>query len=180
MTHKEQSSMSNTGTAPAKELKILFYGIGNPGRMDDGLGPAFIDALQRKPGIPPGFSFDSNYQLNIEDALAVAEHEIVVFADASRRPIEDFAFTALAPARDLTFSTHAVSPQSILALCRDVYGKTPDVYLLEIKGTVWDLAENLSPQAQANLQKALDFMQPLLIEPSKKAFAAACRKMNET
>jgi hydrogenase maturation protease len=171
--------MSNTDTAP-EGLKILFYGFGNPGRMDDGLGPAFIDALQRKPGIAPGFSFDSNYQLNIEDAWTAAEHDIVVFVDASRRPIPAFTFTTLTPAREVTFSTHAVSPQSILALCRDAYEKTPDAYLLEIKGEAWDMAETLSPQAKVNLQKALDFMEPLLTQPSRKAFAAACRKMSQT
>jgi hydrogenase maturation protease len=165
--------MLSIGTDPAKELKILFYGFGNPGRMDDGLGPAFIDALQQKPGgVPPGFSFDVNYQLNVEDALTAAQHDIVVFVDASRRPIKAFNFRALAPARELTFSTHSVSPQGILALCRDIYAKTPDAYLLEIQGLSWDMAESLSEQAQVNLKKALDFLEPLLTKPSREAFAA--------
>ncbi|MEE8441655.1 MAG: hypothetical protein V3S41_08045 [Spirochaetia bacterium] len=70
-------------------MKILIYGIGNPGRQDDGLGALLVEEIQRAVGstTPTGadheFSFDANYQLNIEDAEAISRHDIVVFADAS-------------------------------------------------------------------------------------------------
>lgn len=71
-------------------MKILIYGIGNPGRQDDGLGTLLVEEIQRvadpgssEPGIDHELSFDANYQLNIEDAEAISRHDIVVFADAS-------------------------------------------------------------------------------------------------
>ena len=71
-------------------MRILIYGIGNPGRQDDGLGTLLVEEIQHAaipgasiPGIHHEFSFDANYQLNIEDAEAISRHDIVVFADAS-------------------------------------------------------------------------------------------------
>ena len=60
--------------------KILLIGYGNPGRLDDGLGPAFAKAVEALH--TPGVTVEANYQLAVEDAHAVAQHEIVVFADA--------------------------------------------------------------------------------------------------
>jgi hydrogenase maturation protease len=62
--------------------RIFVMGYGNPGRQDDGLGPAAaaeIDLLGW-----PNIKTQDNYQLNIEDAIDVAEHDIVWFVDASK------------------------------------------------------------------------------------------------
>ena len=54
------------------DRKILVYGYGNPGRQDDGLGVALVEELEQWVATEkiPGLDFDSNYQLNAEDALA--------------------------------------------------------------------------------------------------------------
>ena len=55
----------------AVEKRVLVLGYGNPGREDDGLGPAFaaeIGQLGRQ-----NVTIVNNYQLMIEDALAVAK-----------------------------------------------------------------------------------------------------------
>ena len=46
---------------------IQVIGYGNPGRQDDGLGPAFVQALRNK-----GYTFPTSdpYQLTVEDALS--------------------------------------------------------------------------------------------------------------
>ena len=61
-------------------MRVLVLGYGNPGRRDDGLGPRLAEELSRM-GLP-GVDVDSAYQLQAEDAAAVADHDVVVFVDA--------------------------------------------------------------------------------------------------
>ncbi len=136
--------------------KILVYGVGNPGRGDDGLGPALVDLLATAE--IEGVALDSNYQLNVEDALACSEHETVIFADASETAEAPFSFTELEPAREIAFTTHELSPASVLALCEELYGRRPRAWTLAIRGYAWDLGEGLSPRAEINLSAALAFL----------------------
>jgi DNA-binding response OmpR family regulator len=47
--------------------RVLVIGYGNPGRLDDGLGPALAETLQRLD--LPGVTVDADYQLTAEDGL---------------------------------------------------------------------------------------------------------------
>jgi hypothetical protein len=69
--------------------RVLVIGYGNPGRADDGLGPALATALEALR--IPGLTVESDYQLSIEHAAMAAEHDIVVFADAD--PLADGPFS---------------------------------------------------------------------------------------
>lgn len=111
---------------------VLVYGFGNPGREDDGAGVALAERIRA--AALPGVTTDSNYQLNVEDALLLSEHDIVIFADATRSPVDHFNFYRLQPDASVSFTTHAMSPGSVLALCSQLYGKTPPAYMLEIGG----------------------------------------------
>ena len=171
-------------------MKILIYGIGNPGRQDDGLGALLVEEIQRatqdpapatpNSGIYHEFSFDANYQLNIEDAEAISRHDIVVFADASlgggadgcspaaarnagagnARAPEDSAFRLypIGPEPTASFSTHSVSPGGIVALCNELYDAHPKAYMLAIRGYEWEVNEPLSARARTNLDKAAQFL----------------------
>ncbi len=136
--------------------RTLVIGIGNPGRGDDGLGPALVGLLEAT--ALEGVALDSNYQLNVEDALACSGHDTVIFADASETADAPFAFAELAPAREIAFTTHELAPASVLALCEELYGKRPRAWTLAVRGYVWDIGEGLSPQAEVNLSAALAFM----------------------
>jgi len=152
-----------------KPQKILIYGYGNPGRQDDGLGIRFISELEcwLKQNIMDNISLDSNYQLNIEDALALSEADIAIFVDASTETIEDFVLTKVEPCDKVEFTMHAVSPAFILSLCRDLYKTAPKTYLLHIKGYEWAMQEGLSEKAGCNLNLALAFIQSILKEPEQ-------------
>jgi len=146
-------------------LKILVYGYGNPGREDDGLGAALVNRLEEW-SISSGYTgieFDTNYQLNIEDAEAISDKDIVIFADASTEEIDDYLFTEVTGKTEVSFTTHAASPGYIVKLCRDLFSKCPKVYLLHIKGYQWDFKEGLSAGAENNLQNALRFIKEYLI-----------------
>jgi hydrogenase maturation protease len=146
-------------------FKILVYGYGNPGREDDGLGYELVKRLEEW-SVAQGhgwLEFDSNYQLNIEDAEIISEKDIVIFVDASTEEIEDYVITEVTGERDVSFTTHAASPGYIVKLCNDLFNKNPKVYLLHIKGYQWEFKEGLSDKAAYNLQKALSFMKEYLL-----------------
>ena len=148
-------------------MKILLYGYGNPGRQDDGLGNAFINDIEewvKKQGLE-GFSFDSNYQLNIEDALEISNYDLVVFVDASVEEIEDFCISKVDASTKVTFTTHAASPGYVVGLCKKMYNKAPVTLLLHIKGYEWELAEGLTEKAKQNLEKAIIYFKEKLSTP---------------
>jgi hydrogenase maturation protease len=156
-------------------LRILVYGYGNPGREDDGLGVELARLIEGR--ALHGVTCDSNYQLNVEDALEVSEYDAVVFADASLSCAEPFVFERLEPAPGITFTTHAMPAGSVLALCEELYGKRPAAFILGIRGYSWEAREGLGAQALTNLQKAFDFLLPLLRELSIRKIedkAGAC------
>ena len=149
--------------------KILLYGYGNPGRQDDGLGNAFVERMQawvEKEKIE-GVEFDSNYQLNIEDADAIADKDIAIFIDASVEGIADFCVTKVTENSKVTYTTHAASPGYIYDLCKKINGQAPPTYLIHIKGYEWEFLEGLCDQAIANLEKAIEYIKPFILEPAK-------------
>ena len=139
-----------------KDNRIYVYGFGNPGRQDDGLGPAIIDKLEAD--AVSGIILDSNYQLNIEDAHNISQCDRVIFVDASIDAEEPFSFRKIEPSAEITFSTHTMSPESVLALCKDLYDKDMEAYVMAVKGYEWDYYEGLTPKAVDNFEQAYLFL----------------------
>ncbi len=142
-------------------MKILVYGYGNPGRQDDALGIRLAENIEKWIADEniPGVDVDFNYQLNIEDSERISPFDIVIFADASIEVIDDFIFTKVnADEATIEFTMHAVSPAFVLDLCKKLYGKTPETFLMHIKGYEWEFIEELTEEARLNLVKATDFV----------------------
>lgn len=135
--------------------ELLLYGFGNPGRLDDGIGPAFISALEQRNF--PAAELEVNYQLSVEDALTLSHFPRVIFVDASLNGEEPFAFKALQPApQGISFSSHSLTPQEALAAAEDLFGTKPRAWLLSIRGYEFgEFGERLSEGAKANLEHAL-------------------------
>lgn len=136
--------------------KILVLGYGNPGMGDDGLGPALAEKIESLD--LAGVTVDAAYQLNIEDAAAVAEHDLVIFVDAAAAGSEPFSARRLTPAADITFTSHLVSAESILAISQEAFGKVPECWLIGIRGYEFDLYEVFSEKAENNLTAAFSFI----------------------
>lgn len=149
-------------------MQILIYGYGNPGRQDDGLGIRLAERLEEWSVLKglDGVSFENNYQLNIEDAEAISSQDLVIFADASEEEIDDFCFSKVDGSGKLSFTTHAASPGYIVKLCNELFNKEPNVYLLHIKGYEWEFKEEISPAALINLDRAVEYLKPILEDPS--------------
>ena len=137
---------------------ILVYGYGNPGRGDDGLGPALVAALE--PLAVAGLACDSDYQLAIEDAATLAEYDVVVFVDADMTGPAPFWFDRVEPSRELSFSSHSATPGQVVGLAREMFGAQVKAYALGIRGYHFgELGDELSEPARANLALALAFAQ---------------------
>lgn len=136
-----------------KARRVLVVGIGNPGRGDDGLGAAAVARLERRR--LPGVTCDANYQLAIEDALACAESDAVVFVDAARGLRVPFRWSEVRPEAAAPALSHALGPGAVLGLCAALYDRTPVARLLAIRGHRWGVGEGLSPRAAANLGRAV-------------------------
>ncbi|MBN2431692.1 MAG: hydrogenase maturation protease [Acidobacteria bacterium] len=138
-------------------VRVLVLGYGNPGRCDDGLGPALVESLAAE--ALPGVTIDADYQLAVEDAAVIAEHDVVIFVDAAVKGTEPFYFRPVIPSPVVSFSTHSLSPESLLGLARDVFQKERPGYVLGIRGYEFnEFGERLSPRAAANLERARDFI----------------------
>jgi hydrogenase maturation protease len=139
---------------------VLVLGIGNPGRRDDGLGAAAAERLRKRR--LRGVACDANYQLAIEDALACAERDVVVFVDAARGLRKPFAFRKVKPAGGLPAMSHALGPEAVLAVAAGLYGKRPEAWILAVRGRRFGVGEGLTEEAGRNLELALAFLADFL------------------
>lgn len=157
---------------PKKHCIILGYG--NPGRQDDGLGVEFAELAERDHSISMLCDVESDYQLNIEDALTISEYEVVVFVDASMNLETPFDLKRLKPSMEISFTTHTLSAESLLALCHELYGKVPEAYMLAIKGYQWELGAEMSAQARENLSKAYAFFTEFVSGGFRRHTSVSC------
>lgn len=143
---------------------VLVFGYGNPGRGDDGLGPAFIEAVEEM-GLPDVESL-TDMQLQVEHVLDMQGRGLVLFVDADMNCTAPFGFSEIHAEKDESYSSHAVAPQALLyAYCKVLNEEPPAAFLLRIRGQQFELGDALSAQAGEDLQMALDAMQPLLDAP---------------
>ena len=128
-------------------------GYGNPGRCDDGLGPAFAARIAARN--LPGIDVSTDYQLTVDHALDIAGAARVVFVDALMRCDAPFRFTAIGPAGSGELASHSLDPSSVLALAATLFDARPEAYLLGISGEDFgEVREGLSPMAEHNLRLA--------------------------
>lgn len=142
--------------------RILVIGYGNPGRLDDGLGPALAAALTENPR--PHVTVETDYQLNVEDAATIAEHDLVLFADAAVKGPEPFWVRRARPAGSgVSFTSHSCSPEALLALAENLFAADVEAYAIGIRGWEFnEFGEQLSPRARKNLAAAIDYVSAAL------------------
>jgi hydrogenase maturation protease len=149
--------------------RILIYGYGNPGRGDDGLGPALVARLETD--LPTSVGFESNYQLELEDAAELALYDVVIFVDADVSGPEPFWFGSVDASVHLGWSSHSVSAGTLIALAGELFGKTVRAYTLGIRGYDFDgLREALSSAAEGNLRHALAFVRRAIHDRQFEAY----------
>jgi hydrogenase maturation protease len=136
----------------------LIIGIGNPSRGDDALGPLAIERLAALN--LPDVELLTDFQLQVEYLLDLAGRKDVVFIDATMDSrVEAYAFQQIRAVADDSYSSHALSPQALLAAYERHYGRPPPpCHVLAIRARAFELGEGLSPEASAALEAAVAFL----------------------
>ena len=158
-----------------KPLNILLIGYGNPGRLDDGLGPAVADAIEKK--VLPGVTVDSNYQLSVEDADAIAKNDVVLFVDADTSGPEPFWIERVDPEKEISFSSHSISPNALMDMSANMFGGHAKGYIVGIRGYEFnEFGERLSLQAVHNMNETIAFLEIALKENDFERYAQKYKK----
>jgi hydrogenase maturation protease len=148
---------------------VLVFGYGNPGRQDDALGPEIVAELE---GLQlPGVAAETDFQLNIEHADDLARVERVIFVDAAVEGAEPFQVKRLQPSAAIQFTSHALGPESILAICEEAYRRAPEALLVGVRGYGFEFAEGLTRRARANKARAVEYIVTLIDEWRGKQMA---------
>ena len=94
-----------------------------------------------------GVTIETGYQLQVEDAALVAEHDVVVFADADTACAGALRAAPARAARGRRRSRPTPSrPEALLALAREHFGCRTEGFVLGIRGYEFDeFGETLSP-----------------------------------
>ncbi len=144
---------------------VLVFGYGNLSRGDDALGPLLLEYVESHCDLQD-IEILSDFQLQIEHALDLENRSLVLFVDASVSCIEAFDFAQLEPARDKSYTTHAMSPAAVLAVYQSIKKQMPPpCFLLSIKAEKLELGEGLSTSAKSHLNQACQFAEKLLQNP---------------
>jgi hydrogenase maturation protease len=139
----------------------LIFTWGNPSRGDDAIGPIMYDLLRQE--APDEIELLTDFQLQIEHITDLENRERILFIDASISSTEPFEFYRLKAVADHTYTTHAMSPASLLAVYTKVnHHEPPPAFMLSIRGYEFDLGKAVSARAQNNLSSAREFLRQLI------------------
>ena len=145
----------------------LIFTWGNPSRGDDALGPALYELLQQENF--SGVDVLTDFQLQIDHSIDLEGRKRVLFVDASASANAPFEFFRIQPEQDASYTTHAMSPQALLSVYRQVNGSTPPpAWLLSIRGYEFGLGLPLSTAANNHLLAAFNHVKRLL-DPARSA-----------
>jgi hydrogenase maturation protease len=144
---------------------LLVFGWGNRSRGDDALGPLFVDSLRAAYAGNARIECLDDYQLQPEHALDLVGRRQVLLVDASVSADAPFEVRTVEGARDLAYSSHALSPQALLQVYRDLFGTdAPPCTLLAIRGNRFELGEPPGAAALSHLRTALGWAHEWMVE----------------
>lgn len=149
--------------------RILIIGYGNPDREDDGVAWHVLIALAEHFDIPvPADYLDGLFpennsldlltalQLTPEMAETIAEYDAVCFVDAHTGAVpDDLNIVHLEPGFQNSPFTHHMTPESVLSIVKEIYGKQPAALLVSIRGYSFTFAHQLSLLTKMHAEEAV-------------------------
>ena len=143
---------------------VLVLAVGNPSRGDDAIGPELAARLEA--AALPGIEVINEFQLQVENALDLVGRERVIFVDAGTGTPAPYELRRIEAAAEFLHTSHALSPEAVLATYRRVTGiDPPEAWLLCVRGEAFELGEPLSAAASGHLAAAW----PALLEFGRRA-----------
>jgi hydrogenase maturation protease len=146
--------------------RVLIIAYGNPMRCDDGLAWRAADELERKLS---GSEIEilRAHQLAPEMAEDIIRCDIVIFVDAASadsrngKPGEVRCLEVGLPQGPPRFS-HQLSPGTVLALGRQLYGASPRAFAVTLTGQCFDHGESLSAVVAAGIPALVERIEALV------------------
>ena len=133
---------------------FLVIGYGNTLRHDDGVGPKVAEAVEALQ--LPDVRTLVCAQLSPEHAEPISRARLVIFVDAAVDAPAEVQLRKLEPSQSSQLMAHAADPRTMLALARDVFGHAPEAWWLTIPAVKLGFGEELSPEAQRGLERAVE------------------------
>lgn len=148
--------------------RILIIAYGNPLRSDDSIAWRAADALQGKLS-KHQVEIIRLHQLGPELAETASHAEYLIFIDAVSDPssfpgeirVDEVRSEPVDPKEASRFS-HALSPQTVMALAESLYGARTKVFIVAVTGANFDHGESLSPPVEAALPVLIDHIQGIV------------------
>lgn len=155
---------------------IHVIGYGNPGRGDDGLGPALARRIAAMD--MPGVCVAIDYQLTVDHAQLIRNAEWALFVDASIASDAPFHVSEVAPDHAHDLASHSLTPGAVLALCHSLFGAFPRAMTVAISGQEFGkMQDGLGEMAKYNLERAEDWLLEWLRSPASQK-VCACRSIS--
>jgi len=124
---------------------VAIIGYGNTLRGDDAVGWLAAEALLARFD-EPGVTVLLRHQLAPELAQTISAFDVVLFVDATNEgEAGELRCREVEPALTDSGLTHSASPEALLVLARELYGRAPQAFLLSLCGESFALEERLSP-----------------------------------
>ena len=141
-------------SAPAAgRAPVLVLAVGNPSRGDDAIGPELAARLEA--AALPGVEVISEFQLQVENALDLVGRERVIFVDAGTDTPEPYELRRVAAVADFLHTSHAISPESVLATYERLHGApAPEAWVLCVRGESFELGAPLSGAVVGRVEAA--------------------------
>jgi len=135
---------------------VLIIGIGNTLSRDDGIGIVAAQNISKAVG-DPQIRIICCQQLTPDLAKDVSEADRVIMIDADQEngPGKVTVQEIMPGNRALNSFTHDLEPEMLLVCARELYGKSPDAFLVTGAGESFGFGEGLSRLATSALPEIL-------------------------
>jgi len=143
---------SSTKVAPT-----LIFTWGNPSRGDDAIGSLIYERLKQEALADVDLLTD--FQLQIEHIIDLEARQRIIFIDASVSANAPFEYEQIVATQDDSYTSHAMSPESLLAVFQKVNQRPPPkAFMLSVRGYEFGLGLTISDKAMININKAIDYI----------------------
>ncbi|MGB9194265.1 MAG: hydrogenase maturation protease [Azonexus sp.] len=149
---------------------LVVFAVGNPSRGDDAIGPVICGRLAKwleNEKLSERVELIEDFQLNIEHALDLQGRELALFIDAGKNTPAPFVFEQIFPSTAASHTTHALPPQAVLQVYRQMDGKEPPPsFVLCVRGEGFELGAEMTPAALGGIEAAMVFLERLVRKQS--------------
>jgi hydrogenase maturation protease len=149
---------------------LVVFAVGNPSRGDDAIGPVICGRLAKwlkNENLADQVELIEDFQLNIEHALDLLGRELALFIDAGENTPAPFIFAQIYPSTATGHTTHALPPEAVLQVYRQMESKEPPPsFVLCVRGEGFELGAEMTPAALAGVDAAMALLDRLIRKPS--------------